>query len=308
MDSPARTPPTTRLLPRRGVRARRHGSAASADSPRGAGFTLIEVLVAVAIIAVLLGLLLPAVQKVREAAARTKCLNNLKQIALAAHAYHDARGKIPPGGHSTPPALNANPAPKCREAEWSWLFHILPFLEQDALHREPDANVIRTTPVKTYYCPSRRAVALYGNRAMTDYAGNAGTDWQGLDGVIRRTSFGKLKFSDITDGTSNTVFAGEKRLNKAMFGTAWDDDAGYALPGWNLNFETFRKAAHAPEPDFHSPGFVFPSYTFGSSHPGVFNAAFCDGAVRTIRYSVSLPTWQKACVRNDNAVFSPNDL
>ena len=275
---------------------------------RHGAFTLVEVLVVLAIIALMLGLLLPAVQKVREAAARTKCLNNLKQIALAAHAYHDARGKIPPGGHSTPPAFFANPDPKYREAEWSWLFHILPFIEQDALHREPDVSVIRTTPVKTYYCPSRRSVALYGNRAVTDYAGNSGTDWQGLDGVIRRTSFGRLRFSDITDGQSNTVFAGEKRLNLATFGTAWDDDAGYATPGWNLNFEVFRKALHAPEPDYDSPGLVFPNYIFGSSHPGVFNAAFCDGAVRTIRYEVPLTTWQRACVRNDNMAFSLNDL
>jgi len=266
------------------------------------------VLVVIAIIAVLLGLLLPAVQKVREAAARARCMNNLKQIALAAHAYHDTRGKIPPGGHSTPPALNANPAPKCREAEWSWMFHLLPHLEQDALFNEQDVNVIRTTPVKGFYCPSRRSAALYGNRAMTDYAGNAGTDWQGQDGVIRRTSFGKLKFADVTDGLSNTAFAGEKRLNRAMHGQAWDDDAGYALPGWNLNFEVFRKALHPPEPDFDAPGFLFPSYTFGSSHPGVFNAVFCDGAVRTIRYTVNLTTWQYACVRNDDQAFSFNDL
>jgi prepilin-type processing-associated H-X9-DG protein len=184
----------------------------------------------------------------------------------------------------------------------------LPHLEQEALHRNPDVNVIRTTPLKVHYCPSRRPVALYGNRAMTDYGGNSGTDWQGQDGVIRRSSFGKLKFADITDGQSNTVLAGEKRLNRAMFGAAWDDDAGYATPGWNLNFEVFRKAAHAPEPDYDAPGLVFPNYVYGSSHPGVFNTVFCDGAVRTIRYGVSLPTWQRACVRNDNMAFSLDDL
>ena len=272
------------------------------------GFTLVELLVALAIVALLLGLLRPAVQKVREAAARTQCVNNLKQIGLAVHNYHDIRKKLPPGGHSTPPALAANPTLAFREAEWNWLYHILPLLEQDVLYKNPDVTVVRTTPVKVYYCPSRRAAELYDNRAMTDYAGNAGTDWQGLDGVIRRTSLGPLKFADVTDGLSNTALAGEKRLNKAMFGRAWDDNEGYALAGWNLNFEVARKGIHQPEPDFNAPGYPFPSYGFGSSHPGVFNAVFADGAVRTIRFSVPLDTWQRACVRNDNLAFTLNDL
>ena len=272
------------------------------------GFTLIELLVVIAIIAILIGLLLPAVQKVREAAARTQCINNLKQIGIAVHAYHDTHGKLPPGGSHTPPATGANPAFAVRDVEWSWAFHILPHLEQDALFKTTSVTTIRTTPLKVYHCPTRRAAALYNNRAMIDYAGNAGTDGQGANGVIRRTTLGQVPFAQITDGLSNTVLIGEKRLNVAMFGQAGDDNEGYALPGWNGDYEVYRTAAAQPAADHATPGSWSSHSMNGSSHPGVFNAVFCDGSVRTVRYSVSLTTWQRACVRNDNQAFTANDL
>ena len=175
------------------------------SSPRRSGFTLIELLVVMAIIAILIGLLLPAVQQVREAANRTKCANNVKQLALAMHNYHQSYNTFPSGGWGF--RWLGDPDRSRKEQPGSWIYSVLPFLEQENLFRlpadgQPDvitaqqmagASQMAQTPLAILYCPTRRAVALYpfdsayltsgtlaynsagtGPVAKTDYAANGG--------------------------------------------------------------------------------------------------------------------------------------
>jgi prepilin-type N-terminal cleavage/methylation domain-containing protein len=280
--------------------------------PKG-GFTLIEVLVVIAIFAVLIGLLLPAVQKVRDAAARMGCQNNLKQIGLAFHNHHDTTGRLPRGGVQVPliggsQADVAQTTPTGREPSWSWAYNILPYLEQRALYECPDSEAVRATPVKAYYCPSRRPAAAHNGMAKIDYAGNAGTLPDGDNGVVRRSTLDALRLADVTDGTGGTVLAGEKQLNRATFGTSADDNESYCTPGWTGDWEVYRGGGARPAADVTEPGEYAPRDRFGSAHRGGFAVVFCDGSVRVVRYSVDPTTWARACVRNDNQAFNAADL
>jgi prepilin-type N-terminal cleavage/methylation domain-containing protein len=195
------------------------------------GFTLIEFLVVIAIIAILIGLLLPAVQKVREAASRMQCANNLKQLGLALHNFHDANGKFPPGQVQ-------GPYPEARvywKANHGWAPFILPWIEQQSLydqyHWEVSAGKALNLPVlstqlKIFQCPSAEADRFYtagpsGSGACGDYA----PTWYVAPALATGDCRGGLapntmtRLTDIQDGASNTILltedAGRPRLWRA---------------------------------------------------------------------------------------------
>ena len=281
-------------------------------SPRS-GFTLIELLVVIAIIAILIGLLLPAVQKVLEAAARMQCTNNLKQLALACHNHHDQFGFLPNGGSAWwfAPVFTGVGSPATGKAQLAgWGFQVLPYIEQESLWKGNGTATVAdaqrqaiSAALKTFFCPSRRSpITLppnadwYGStgpggtygHGVTDYACNAGT---GNNGPIRQNtgSYDGMRIVNITDGTSNTMLIGDKRLNK-MFLASYqgDDNEGYTS-GWDHDVIRYASTSYPPTPD---PTTGDGQQRFGSSHTGGVMMAMADGGVRFISYSINTTIWQ----------------
>jgi prepilin-type N-terminal cleavage/methylation domain-containing protein len=223
-------------------------------------FTLIEMLVVIAIIAVLIGLLLPAVQRVRESAARSQCLNNLKQIGLACHSYHDAQQSLPPGYQAALPYTDGetDTAPG-----WGWGAFLLPFLEQDNLYRllnfsqsVPNSPAIQTV-VKVYLCPSdvpppaafpvvNGTGAVLTLAAPSSYAATCGPDASDVGdptglGIFYRNS--QVRLTDISDGTSQTVMIGDRAWVNTEGIWAGAPSGAVTLPGSRNPWQTARERA-----------------------------------------------------------------
>lgn len=289
----------------------------SRDAPRrrrclafSAAFTLVELLVVISIIGVLVALLLPAVQAAREASQRTQCTNNLKQIGLAFQNYHGANEQFPSGGWNWnfPPTYVDGKPVSGRQQKAGWGFQILPYVEAQNIWLA-GAEVAIATPLSFFFCPSRRPPQtvthldnyipmLTGGQlthALCDYA----VSNREMTGVVRRAFTTPLagpsrfvdpiRLSQVTDGSSHTLLAADKRLNLAYLGE-WqeDDNEGYTA-GWNE--DTTRRTDRSPSPDYLGEGNG--SRLFGSSHPEIIDAVFVDGSVRTIAMRIDKRLFEK---------------
>jgi prepilin-type N-terminal cleavage/methylation domain-containing protein/prepilin-type processing-associated H-X9-DG protein len=320
---------------------------------RRRAFTLIELLVVIAIISILIGLLLPAVQKVREAAARMSCTNNLKQIGLALHDHHDTKNLFPPGyvdGNTNPDSTPDNDV----GPGWGWASFLLPYLEQDNVYNQINFSQpvgtgvnaqISVQPLKIFQCPSdglQQPFPVYDSTFTTPIAtvahgnyvgcngwiecfngagGNPGS--MGNDGLVGPTGLSgvglfyrnsKNKMANVTDGTSNTIFVGERSSNHAP--STWTGAvAGGRCPAWmatqppsiyspppgpaydNADFGealvlAHGNATHLPSGDFP----IFDPDTFYSYHTGKgANFLFGDGSVHFLTSTINPTTYQALC-------------
>jgi prepilin-type N-terminal cleavage/methylation domain-containing protein/prepilin-type processing-associated H-X9-DG protein len=324
------------------------------SSPRRSAFTLIELLVVIAIIAVLIGLLLPAIQKVREAAARMACSNNLKQIGLAFHTYHDANGMLPPAQGASQYSNRYGGGAWSGKNVLSWAYAILPFVEQaNMLTIFTFSDTVVTPPVaayggadsfvaqspKSFRCPSDNlaaqtprpmssnaqylyGLASYGVSGSSDSIWFSGAASEKDDGLVYLNS--KTRFTDVWDGTSNTILAGERSLDDPGFNAIGitDDTLIYHAAIWRngnipplgfirspvqqINYRIPPGTPAAASSPVGAQAYWSRLLSYSSNHPGGANLVFGDGSVRFLGDSVSLITLQALVTRAGGDVAAPD--
>ena len=274
------------------------------------GFTLIELLVVIAIIAVLIALLLPAVQQAREAARRTQCRNNMHQLGLALHNYHDTHSVFPPGW------VRSAGANDLRTSMWTM---VLPFLDEGALYNAYNFStgagaLVATNSTVTranlaqYNCPSDSAPSLSSHYRWCSYVGNWGVvnkenDTSHQSGYVTGqygpfSPNSKVRIRDVRDGTSQTIAAGEQRHDTDGSPPFWSQGIyGDMLSGTNktLNF-TVGAAYDAEE-----------NRAFSSMHEGGGFFLFLDGQVRFLSENIDLSTYRALSTIANNEIVDDED-
>ncbi|MEW4453171.1 DUF1559 domain-containing protein [Bremerella sp. JC817] len=302
------------------------------------GFTLVELLVVIAIIGVLIALLLPAVQQAREAARRMSCSNNLKQIGIAMHTYHDTHLKFPPGyfqtlGYDVRPYNTSG-----HQFRYCYARSILPYMEQQALWEQLDAGQkinkgsweidAARTVVQGYMCPSDGAgpkvskegfggnyLGVHGNSRYYDSGGNADERMNGMFFALS-----KVRMGDVTDGTSHTLLVSEINLipeggvdasvtdRRGMYNMCYTGNATISANVTpNSPTPDVQEAGRFVNNDQYAPavsaggGGVYATYA-RSHHPGGVQALKVDGSVSFVAETIDSVIWRAAATRDGGEV------